>query len=72
MLQVCGHFLDLQQIHEADLHVVYCFQDAGKNKKELHIFMRCFTRIKKIDSVICCNRPVVMFTEPLTPANGFS
>ena len=41
---------------------IYCFQDTGEDQKELNIFMRCFARIQKIDSVICGKRPVVMLT----------
>ena len=36
---------------------IYCFQDTGEDQKELNIFMRCFARIQKIDSVICGKRP---------------
>ena len=41
---------------------IYCFEDTGQNQKELYILMRCLPRIQKIDSVICSQWPVVVFT----------
>ena len=41
---------------------IYCFQDTGEDQKELNIFMRCFARIQKIDSVICGKRPCLLYT----------
>jgi len=38
------------------------FQDTGQYKKELDILMRSFTWLKKVDSVIGCQGPVVVFT----------
>ena len=48
------------------------FQDTGQYKKELDILMRSFTWLKKVDSVIGCQGPVVVLPEPFTPAKGFS
>ena len=47
------------------------FQDAGKYKKELCILVRRLTWIKKVDSVICCNGPVVMFTGSVNSCERF-
>ena len=41
---------------------IHCLQNAGKYQKELCIFMRCLTWLKKIDSIVCCNGPVIMLT----------
>ena len=50
---------------------IYCFQDTGEDQKELNIFMRCFARIQKIDSVICGKRPVVMLTGAIHTCKWF-
>ena len=41
---------------------IYSFQDTGQDKQELNVLMWCLARIQKIDSVICCQRPVVVLT----------
>ena len=51
--------------------LVNCFQDAGKYKKELCILVRCLTWIKKVDSVICCNGPVVMLSGTVDTCEWF-
>ena len=50
---------------------IYCFQDTGQDKKELDVLMRCLARIQKIDSVVCNNRPVVMFTGTIYACKWF-
>ena len=36
--------------------------NCTKYKKELEVFMWCLTRIKHVNSIISCDRPVVMLT----------
>ena len=51
---------------------IYSLEDTGQDKQELNILMRCLARLQKIDAVICSQRPVVVLTGAVTPANGFS
>ena len=50
---------------------IYRFQNAGKYQKKLDILVWSFSRIKKINSVICCNRPVIMFTRTVNTGKRF-
>ena len=50
---------------------IYCFEDTGQNQKELYILMRCLPRIQKIDSVICSQWPVVVFTGAIYACKWF-
>ena len=47
------------------------FQDTGENKKELDIFMRSFSRLKKVDPVIRCQGPVVVLTGTVNSCKRF-
>ena len=47
------------------------FQDTGENKKELDILMRSFSRLKKVDPVICCQGPVIVFTGTVNSCKRF-
>ena len=45
-------------------------QDTCQNQKELDIFIRCFTGVQKVHSIICSNRPVIMFTGTIYTGEG--
>ena len=41
---------------------IHGLQDTAHNQQELDVIMWGFARIQKIDSIVCSQRPVVMFT----------
>ena len=49
---------------------INCLQDTGQYQQELHIFMRCFPRIQKVNAIICGNGPVIMFSGAVHTGKG--
>ncbi len=50
--------------------IIYGCKDTAENQKELHILMRGFAWIEKVDSIVGNQRPVVMLTGTIYTCEG--
>ena len=51
--------------------LIHTFDDGCQENQELCVFVRCFTRIQQVLSIIGTHRPVVVFTAAVDTGKGF-
>ena len=55
---------------EQCLIIVHCTDDGGQKQQKLRVFKRRFARLKKVDSRVGAQRPVIVFAAAVDPGKG--